>query len=50
MLFVTTITLSQQRTPPSSVDRNPSTEEGQTIASLLGTQTAAVGGFMYFLH
>jgi hypothetical protein len=26
------------------------TEEWQTIASLLGIQTAAVGGFMYFLH
>jgi hypothetical protein len=25
-------------------------EEWQAIASLLGIQTAAVGGFMYFLH
>jgi hypothetical protein len=29
---------------------NYGTEEWQTIASLLGIQTAAVGGFMYFLH
>jgi hypothetical protein len=25
-------------------------EEWQTIATLLGIQTAAVGGFTYFLH
>jgi len=30
--------------------RNYRTEEWQTIASLLGIQTAAVGGFMYFLR
>jgi hypothetical protein len=29
---------------------NYGTEEWQIIASLLGIQTAAVGGFMYFLH
>jgi hypothetical protein len=29
---------------------NYGTEEWQTIASLLGIQTGAVGGFMYFLH
>jgi hypothetical protein len=29
---------------------NYGTEEWQTIASLLGIQTAAVGGFMYFLR
>jgi hypothetical protein len=29
---------------------NYGAEEWQTIASLLGIQTAAVGGFMYFLH
>ena len=29
---------------------NYGTEEWQTIASLLGIQTAAVGGFMYYLH
>jgi hypothetical protein len=29
---------------------NYGTEEWQTIASLLGIQTAAIGGFMYFLH
>jgi hypothetical protein len=29
---------------------NYGNEEWQTIASLLGIQTAAVGGFMYFLH
>jgi hypothetical protein len=29
---------------------NHSSEEWQTIAPLLGIQTAAIGGFMYFLH
>ena len=29
---------------------NYGSETWQTIASLLGIQTAAVGGFMYFLH
>jgi hypothetical protein len=29
---------------------NYGVEEWQTIASLLGIQTAAVGGFTYFLH
>jgi hypothetical protein len=29
---------------------NYGTEEWEIVASLLGIQTAAVGGFMYFLH